>query len=83
MPQRKEKFSDVDAIEDVECFKWCIRYHRSEQGKNESRITKLSDVNDKYNYESMEYPTSYADIYNFEKINEICILFTRCTVIKL
>ena len=41
--------------------------------KNDSRVTVLNKIIDKYNYEGIEYPTSYEDIYNFEKLSKICI----------
>ena len=41
--------------------------------KNDSIVAVLYKIIDKYNYEGIEYPTSYEDIYNFEKINKICI----------
>ena len=59
--------------EDDECFRWCIKYHQSPKTKNSHRITSLAKVKDKYNYDMIEYPVSYDDIYNFERNNKICI----------
>ena len=59
--------------DDQECFRWCLKYHQSAKDKNASRICKLKNVVDKYNYEGIEYPTSYDDIYNFEEINKVCV----------
>ena len=59
--------------DDQECFKWCMKYHQSAKDKNASRICKLKKVDDKYNYEEIEYPTSYDDIYRFEELNKVCI----------
>ena len=59
--------------DDQECFKWCMKYHQSAKDKNASRICKLKKVVDKYNYEEIEYPTSYDDIYRFEELNKVCI----------
>ena len=50
-----------------------MKYDRSPQGKNDIRLANLLRIIDAYNYEGIEYPTSYEDIYTSEKINEICI----------
>ena len=59
--------------DDSECFKWCMRYHQSEQVKNYDRLTVLKKLEDKYNYDNIEFPTTYDDIKQFEIDNEICI----------
>ena len=58
---------------DDECFKWCMRYHQSEQVKNFDRLTVLKKTEDKYNYGTIEFPTTADDIKQFEIDNEICI----------
>ena len=59
--------------EDDECFKWCMKYHQSEQVKHCDRLTVLKKVEDKYNYDNIKYPATYDDIKQFETDNEICI----------
>ena len=59
--------------EDDERFRWCIKYHQSPKTKHSHRITSLAKVKDKYNYDLIEYPVTYDDIYNFERKNETCI----------
>ena len=39
--------------EDQECFKYCMLYHQSNKAKNTDRITVLSQIEDKYNWEGM------------------------------
>ena len=34
---------------------------------------KKKKVKDKYNYEGIEYPTTYDDIQTFEELNNVCI----------
>ena len=59
--------------EDHECFKWCMKYHQSDKSNHASRVTNLLKVDDKYNYDDMEYPATYDDISNFEEVNQVCI----------
>ena len=35
---------------DLECFRWCMRYHQTKQSKNDDRISVLSKLSDKYDY---------------------------------
>ena len=58
---------------DQECFRWCMRYHQSPQGKHDDRTTALSKYEDKYNYDGISYPTTYEDINHFQEINKVCI----------
>jgi hypothetical protein len=59
--------------EDQFCFRWCMLYHQSEQSKHSHRLTVLEKLEDKFNYESITYPTSLQDIQQFEEDNEITI----------
>ena len=58
---------------DQECFRWCMRYHQSPQGKHDDRTTALSKYEDKYNYDGISYPTTYEDINHFQEINKVCM----------
>ena len=59
--------------EDEMCFKWCMKYHQTPQAKNNDRVSVLKKVADKYNYDNIEFPTTYEDIKQFETDNELCI----------
>jgi hypothetical protein len=59
--------------DDQECFRWCLRYHQTKKSKNDDRISVLSKVEDKYNYDGIEFPVSFNDITKFENNNQVCI----------
>ena len=59
--------------EDEECFCWCLKYHQSKKGKNDLRISALRKVEDKYNYQDIQFPVSYDDIAVFEEQNQVSI----------
>ena len=59
---------------DDECFKWCMKYHQSDKIKNSDKITALAKLEDKYNYDGVEFPTSYDDIKTFEENNKVGVL---------
>ena len=50
-----------------------MRYHQSQQEKNDSRLSVLSKVADKYDYTGVEFPASYDDIARFEELNKVCV----------
>ena len=52
--------------DDQECFKYCMLYHQSEKSKHSDRITVLNRVEDKYNWENVNFPASFDDITTFE-----------------
>ena len=54
---------------DNECFKWCLKYHQSEKSKHSMRTTALSKIDDKYDYENINFPTCMEDIQTFERNN--------------
>lgn len=58
---------------DNKCFQWCMKYHQSKQIKHDDRISILSKIEDKYNYENVSYPASQDDIKAFEDNNKVCI----------
>jgi len=58
---------------DLECFKWCLRYHQTKKDKHDDRISVLSKIKDKYDYSGFEFPFDFDDINRFEEINKVCI----------
>lgn len=50
-----------------------MKYHQSNKQKHDDRITILSKLEDKYNYEGLSYPAGYDDISKFEDNNNVCI----------
>ena len=50
-----------------------LEYHQSARSKNDSRLSKLKKVEEKYIYDGMEFPASYEAISAFEDINRVCI----------
>jgi hypothetical protein len=58
---------------DQKCFKWCMKYHQTQQNKNQQNISFLKKIKDKYNYDGIDFPTTYDDITKFEDQNKVCI----------
>ena len=58
---------------DDKCFKWCMVYHQSNKLKYSNMLSVLNKVEDKYNYEGANFPTSYEDIKKFEENNKVCV----------
>jgi elongation factor Tu len=66
--------------DDQECFRWCLKYHQSIKDKHSDRITVLKKVDDKYNYDDVNFPASYDDIKQFEHNNKslsFCLNYFR------
>ena len=59
--------------EDEMCFKYCMLYHQTEKGNNDTRLTVLKKVKDKYKWNGIVFPVSFTDIKNFEDLNQVCI----------
>ena len=68
--------------DDQECFKWCMKYHQTDKSKNSDRLSVLKKVEDKYNYDNMQFPTSYNDIKTFEENNKVCVMVYTTTTEK-
>ncbi|MFM7983208.1 MAG: hypothetical protein ACKPKO_28195, partial [Candidatus Fonsibacter sp.] len=64
---------NIQNKEDDECFKWCMLYHQSNKGKNDTRLSALNNINDKYSYEDITFLVIYEDITIFEYMNKVCI----------
>ena len=58
---------------DIECFKWSMKYHQSEQSKHSHRLTELKKVKDTYIYNDISYPVACDDITIFEDNNNLMI----------
>jgi hypothetical protein len=54
-----------------------MKYHQSEKKKHDDRVTVLSKLEDKYNYDGISFPVSYDDVKQFEINNECCIFIYR------
>jgi len=61
---------NIENKDDNECFKWCMKYHQSDKGKNSTRISALKKVDDKFNYDDITYPVGIEEINIFEANNE-------------
>ncbi len=48
-------------------------YHKCDKAKNGDRITVLDKVEDKYNWDNVNFPTSFDDITTFQTNNRICV----------
>jgi hypothetical protein len=59
--------------DDQECFKWCMKYHQSTKDKHSDRITVLKKLDDKYNYDNINFPAGLDDAEQFEKDNTVSI----------
>ena len=58
---------------DDRCFQWCMKYHQTNKVKHDDRVSVLNKVEDKYNYDNMNFPASQDDIKIFEDNNQVCI----------
>jgi hypothetical protein len=59
--------------DDQECFKWCMKYHQTQKKKHDDRISVLSKVDDKFNYDGVNFPADFEDIRHFERQNQVAI----------
>ena len=48
-------------------------YHQSEKGKHCDRLSVLKKVEDKYNWEGVNFPATFEDITTFENNNKVCV----------
>ena len=65
--------------EDNECFKWCMKYHQTKKEKNGDRVSVLKKIDDKYNYDNMNFPAGFDDIETFEKNNKVAVFVYNIT----
>ena len=59
--------------DDVECFKWCVKYHQSKKEKHCDRVSVLKKIEDKYDYSNVNCPATFDDIATFENNNNISV----------
>ncbi len=52
---------------DDKCFSYCMKYHQTGKGNHDDRVTVLNKVDDKYNYDDLEYPVDFDDIKSLKK----------------
>ena len=58
---------------DEECFKYCMLYHQTAKAKNNDRISFLKKVEDRYNWEGVNFPATLEDVQTFENNNKVCV----------
>jgi hypothetical protein len=51
-----------------------MKYHASNKEKHYDRISVLKKLEDKYNFEGVDYPVSYDDIKVFEENNKVGVV---------
>ena len=59
-----------------------MKYHQTDKSKHSDRLSVLKKVEDKYNYDNMQFPTSYNDIKTFEENNKVCVMVYTTTIEK-
>ena len=57
---------------DLECFKWCVKYHQTSKEKAGDRVSVLK-IEDKYDYSNVNCPATFEDIATFENNNNISV----------
>jgi hypothetical protein len=50
-----------------------MKYHQTNRAKHDDRTTVLNKIEDKYNYDNVNYPASHTDIKTFEDNNNVCV----------
>ena len=58
---------------DNKCFKWCMTYHQCDKIKYSKMLSVFNKVEDKYNYEGVNFPAGHGDIKQFEENNKVCV----------
>ena len=58
---------------DDECLRWCAIYHQSDKKEKSHRVSALKKVDDKYNYDNVNFPAALQDIEQFEINNNISV----------
>jgi hypothetical protein len=67
---------------DDKCFSYCMKYHQTGKGNHDDRVTVLNKVDDKYNYDDLQFPVDFDDIKKFEKITIYVLMFMVLVTIK-
>ena len=50
-----------------------MKYHQSGKVNHSDRITVLKQIEDKFNFDNVEFPAGYNDIKQFEENNKISV----------
>ena len=50
-----------------------MKYHQTNKMNHDDRISVLKKVDDKYNYENMNFPAGYDDVETFEANNKVAV----------
>ena len=56
-----------------------MKYHQSKKEKNGDRTSVLSKIEDKYNYENVNFPAGFDDIETFEHNNKVSVFVYNIT----
>ena len=65
---------NVQNIEDIECFKWCLVRHLQPTDHNPRKIRKVAkDFARKVNFKDIKFPVKVRDIHKIEEKNCIGI----------
>ena len=59
---------------DQNCVYYCTKYHTSTKANSCDRLSGFNKLEDKYNYENVQFPASYEDIKTFEENNKIGVI---------
>ena len=59
--------------EDELCFKYCMLYHQTAKVDHCNRLSVLKKVEDKYNWEGVNFPATLDDIQTFEDNDKVCV----------
>ena len=54
-----------------------MKYHQTYKSKHGERISVLNKVEDKYNYDNMQFPASCDDVTQFEENKKVCVFIYR------
>ena len=59
------------------CCQQCLSYNQTAKGANDSLLSKLKNVDDRYTYEAMELPASYDVMSTLAEIIGVCIFICK------
>ena len=65
---------NIQNINDMECFKWCLVRHFNLADQNSQRITKADKyISKRFDFKDIKFPVKSTDIHKIEKRNSIGI----------
>ena len=50
-----------------------MKYHQTKKEKNDDRVSVLRKIDDKYDYEDVNFPAGYDDVETFEQNNKVAV----------